>query len=299
MDERAGAVQEDRCPPAGDQRPRPGRQRVLIADNHETGGACLDWLTRVLPGLVDRAGRPDFEATTRLAAEALPGASAVMFTPWLRGERSPVDDRHARAGFHNLSLTTGRADLCRAVLEGVAFNNRWLHDAVERSPGAGSIRYASSAAGPSRTCGARSTPMCWTGSSSAWTPLCWPTCVGRPSSPGWPSAPSRPRRCRDLVGVERVFRPDPAHRATFDHLYAQFPKLYRAQRGSSAGSTGTARPVGRRRGGVATDEDPEHAIGCGLGSRRPAVGAAVTGLATMAVGATGRSTGVGPAEGVR
>ncbi len=60
------------------------------------------------------------------------GSGDVLFTPWLAGERSPVDDRHARGGFHNLSLATTRAHLVRAVLEGVAYNSRWLHDAVER-----------------------------------------------------------------------------------------------------------------------------------------------------------------------
>ncbi|MFN8640415.1 MAG: FGGY-family carbohydrate kinase [Candidatus Binatia bacterium] len=59
----------------------------------------------------------------------------MLFTPWLAGERSPVTDRRARGGFHNLSLATTRADLVRAVLEGVAYNNRWLHEAVERFAG--------------------------------------------------------------------------------------------------------------------------------------------------------------------
>ena len=31
-----------------------------------------------------------------------------MFTPWLNGERSPVDDHTIRGGFHNLSLSTTR-----------------------------------------------------------------------------------------------------------------------------------------------------------------------------------------------
>ena len=60
------------------------------------------------------------------------GSGDVLFTPWLAGERSPVDDRNARGGFHNLSLGTTRAHLVRAVLEGVAYNSRWLHEAVER-----------------------------------------------------------------------------------------------------------------------------------------------------------------------
>lgn len=55
----------------------------------------------------------------------------VIFTPWLNGERSPVDDRRARAGFHNVSVHTQPEDIVRAVLEGVAYNDRWLHEAVE------------------------------------------------------------------------------------------------------------------------------------------------------------------------
>ncbi len=56
----------------------------------------------------------------------------MLFTPWLNGERSPVEDRTLRAAFLNISMTTERAHLVRAVLEGVAFNARWLLDAVER-----------------------------------------------------------------------------------------------------------------------------------------------------------------------
>ena len=55
----------------------------------------------------------------------------MIFTPWIAGERSPVDDRNARGGWHNLSVETGTADLVRSVLEGVAYNSRWLNDAVE------------------------------------------------------------------------------------------------------------------------------------------------------------------------
>jgi xylulokinase len=51
--------------------------------------------------------------------------------PWLNGERTPVEDRNLRGGFLNLSLATGRAELARAVLEGVALNARWMLDAVE------------------------------------------------------------------------------------------------------------------------------------------------------------------------
>jgi xylulokinase len=106
----------------------------LVANNHETAGVCLQWLRDSVgagDGL-DPAGHAGYERLTALAATASAGSGGVMFTPWLNGERSPVDDRTLRAAFLNVSMTTGRAHLVRAVLEGVAFNARWLLDSVER-----------------------------------------------------------------------------------------------------------------------------------------------------------------------
>jgi xylulokinase len=91
----------------------------LVANNHETAGLCLEWLR----GSVLES--TPYDELCDLAAGAAAGSDGVMFTPWLNGERSPVDDRTLRGAFLNVSLTTGRA------LEGVAFNARWLLDAVE------------------------------------------------------------------------------------------------------------------------------------------------------------------------
>lgn len=105
---------------------RPGR--YLMINNHETAGAALHWLRDgVLGG--------DYEQLTALAAQSAAGAGGVLFTPWLKGERSPVDDRSLRAAFLNVSLDTDRADLVRAVLEGVAHNLRWLVEAADRFTG--------------------------------------------------------------------------------------------------------------------------------------------------------------------
>ena len=107
--------------------------RYLIADEHETGGACLTWLRdNVL--YPDDADAPDdfFRVLNDVAATVPPGAHGVLFTPWLNGERSPVDDHTIRGGFHNLSLSSTRADMVRAVLDGVALNSAWLLAAVEK-----------------------------------------------------------------------------------------------------------------------------------------------------------------------
>jgi xylulokinase len=67
-----------------------------------------------------------------LAESAPPGSNGVIFAPWLNGERTPVDDPDVRGGWFNVSLTTTRADLARAVFEGIALNTRWMKEAVER-----------------------------------------------------------------------------------------------------------------------------------------------------------------------
>ncbi len=111
--------------------------RYLVADEHETGGACLTWLRdNVLfpDDALSTAGRPDnvFGVLNDVAASVPVGSHGVLFTPWLNGERSPVDDHTIRGGFHNMSLSSTRADMVRAVFEGVALNSAWLLGAVEK-----------------------------------------------------------------------------------------------------------------------------------------------------------------------
>lgn len=97
----------------------------LIADNHESAGASLAWVR-------DLGFASTFDELTGIAAQSPAGAHGVVFTPWLAGLRSPRDDRSARGGWHNISQRTTRADLVRAVLEGVAHQAGWLLDPVLR-----------------------------------------------------------------------------------------------------------------------------------------------------------------------
>jgi xylulokinase len=105
--------------------------RYFVANEQETAGAALTFLRdRVL--YPDGAPAGAYAEFDRMAARSSPGSGGVIFTPWLYGERTPVEDRFVRGGFHNLSLSTTRDDLVRATFEGVALNARWLLGAVER-----------------------------------------------------------------------------------------------------------------------------------------------------------------------
>ncbi len=100
--------------------------RYFLANEHEAAGACLLWLRDSA-----RLG-PDLDSLNALAATSPPGARRLLFTPWLNGERTPVDDHTIRGGWSNLSLAHDRSDLVRSVFEGVAYNSRWLLDVVEK-----------------------------------------------------------------------------------------------------------------------------------------------------------------------
>jgi xylulokinase len=114
--------------------------RYLLADEHETGGACLTWLRdnvlfpddELAPHGAGTAPDDFFVALNDMAASVPAGSHGVLFTPWLNGERSPVDDHTIRGGFHNISLSSTRSDMVRAVFEGVALNSAWLLAAVEK-----------------------------------------------------------------------------------------------------------------------------------------------------------------------
>ncbi|NNJ13132.1 xylulose kinase [Chloroflexales bacterium ZM16-3] len=115
--------------------PLPGR--YLLINEQECAGACLRFLRDGLifpddalalgPGPADAYRRFD-----DLAAGVPAGSGGLIFTPWLYGERTPVEDHTLRGGLFNLSLDTTRAQVVRAVLEGVAYNSRWLLGHVER-----------------------------------------------------------------------------------------------------------------------------------------------------------------------
>ncbi len=60
------------------------------------------------------------------------GSDGLIFMPWLSGSMAPKADDHMRGGFVNISATTTRAHMARAVLEGIAMNLRWVRDPAEK-----------------------------------------------------------------------------------------------------------------------------------------------------------------------
>jgi xylulokinase len=91
----------------------------------QSGGAALAWFANVL-------GKTPADAAG-LAATSEPGSSIPLFLPHLQGERAPIWDSAARGTFARMDSRAGAPELARAVMEGVAFADRWAFEALQSS----------------------------------------------------------------------------------------------------------------------------------------------------------------------
>jgi xylulokinase len=94
----------------------------------QAAGGAYAWLERLLRGEEDQPAL--YGALDAQAASVPAGAGGLLFLPYLLGERSPHWNPLARGAFVGLAMSHGRAEVSRAVLEGVAFNLRMILDAL-------------------------------------------------------------------------------------------------------------------------------------------------------------------------
>ena len=107
----------------------PGRYVVGGAVNN--GGNILPWLADLL-GI---SREELFSRIPSCLSEVLPGASGLVFLPWLHGERAPYWDGGLSASFVGLRPQHGQKDLLRAALEGILFNLRQVLELLQEVAG--------------------------------------------------------------------------------------------------------------------------------------------------------------------
>ncbi|MBR4502005.1 MAG: xylulokinase [Clostridia bacterium] len=80
-----------------------------------SAASCLKWL------MEDILHSTDYTGEQAAITEDKLGRNQVFFLPYMMGERSPINDVRARGTFIGMTMSTTRADLIQAVLEGVSF----------------------------------------------------------------------------------------------------------------------------------------------------------------------------------
>ncbi len=184
------------------------------------GTTVLDWcLATLCPDIA--VGEAPYETLGALAETSPPGANGVVFVPYLSasGVIAPRVEPRARAGFHGLAPHHGRADMVRAVYEGIAYAIRNCYEAIGGT--SGSIRLSGG--------GARS-PF-WsqmiadvtgytveipdgTQFGARGAALCASVAIGDHTSLG--------EACRQTFGARRRHQPNDATRSAYEAGYRRF-----------------------------------------------------------------------------
>lgn len=214
--------------------------RYLLTNEQESAGICLSFLKDNIlfghEGLAHVQEGPghepvDLYKVLEKEAERVPaGSDRLIFMPWLNGERSPVEDQRLRGGFFNQSLKTTRGHMVRAVLEGVAYNSRWLFTYVEKfvDRKLDSIRIIGG--------GARSSLWCQTVADvldrrihQVDEPV-----LANARGAAFQAAVALGRLTVDeiptLVPIARTFEPNPKNRGLYDELFREFVNLYKCNK---------------------------------------------------------------------
>lgn len=183
-----------------------------------SAASCRKWW------LEDILGTDDYATDERNLANVDSGN--VIFLPYLSGERSPHNDVNAKGAFIGLTATTTRAQMSRAVMEGVAFAIRDCYEVAK----ANGLEITS-------------TNLCGGGArSGAWRQI-FADALGIPvyiltteQGPSYGAAILAMVGCgvykdvaeatKQIVSVKQTILPDPQNVARYREKYEFFTKLY-------------------------------------------------------------------------
>jgi xylulokinase len=211
----------------------PDPARLILIGPMLTAAGNFEWLRRQFGELEMAAcGQPGADAydlLNQIGGSSPAGSQGIFYLPYLAGERAPFRDPHARGVFLGLSASTTRADLYRALLEGVAYAMRSIRLAM--APDDGSTLDSLNLVGG----GARST---------LWPQIfadvfnCDVNVLAEPENVSARGAALIGGKAlgwfetyqpgQDFFPVQASYRPTPAAVETYDRLFEVFRQLYPA-----------------------------------------------------------------------
>ncbi len=212
--------------------PSPFDSRYILLGEQGTGGKCVEFFLQNLVYADDQFAtgpKPDdaYERFNAIAREAPAGSGGVIFLPWLNGSVVPSENPYARGGFFNMSLNTTRGHLARAIMEALAYNNRWTRRPAEKFIGRPIETFRFSGGGAL---------------SDVWSQI-HADVLGVPIQQIEDPLNSTVRgtallalvvlgyrRLEDLpslISIKRVFEPDESRRTVYDKMYAQYRALFK------------------------------------------------------------------------
>ena len=197
-------------------------------------GASLQWFrNQFCQDIIADAnarGVDAYDCMNEMVQQVPIGANRLLFLPYLMGERTPHLDADCRGAFIGLSAIHTRAEMIRAIMEGVTYS---LRDCMEilREMGVASAQIVACGGG---------------GTSSIWRQMladilnCDVTTVASREGPALGAAllagvgagiyESVPAACAQVIATCAPQPPQHMHQAAYDAMYAIYRSLYPALR---------------------------------------------------------------------
>ncbi|MBU9726352.1 xylulokinase [Diplocloster modestus] len=200
------------------------RDRWITMGAIMSAGLSLKWINGVLR-------QTDYRLVNKEADSVPPGSGGLLFLPYLTGERTPHINPNLTGMFVGLSLNTGRAEMTRAVMEGVAFA---LRECMEICRGLGLQADRVIASGG----GARSIPWLQIQSDIYGLPLKVAdteeqACLGAAIAAGTGAGiyQNIEEGCRQVVRYrDLTVTPSERNHGVYDEYYRLFKEVYRESR---------------------------------------------------------------------
>jgi xylulokinase len=162
--------------------------------------------------------------------EGIPaGSDHLIFTPWLLGERCPVSTTTTRGTVFNLGLEHSRGHIINALLEGIAYNLRWILENMKRDFGFNPSKI--------RIIGGGSVNGQWMQGIANITGKTIET-INQPTMAGALGAASCVfvgsgyfkdfNDINQIIQVKKTYTPDLNQKIIFDHLFENYKNIYAA-----------------------------------------------------------------------
>ncbi len=210
--------------------------KFLLIATQTTAGGNLNYLRDQILYHQDellREGRASdvYKLMDKIAERVPAGSNGVIYTPWIYGERAPVEDHHVRAALFNLSLENSREDVIRAFMEGVAFNTNWLLAPVEKFLGRKltAMNFVGGGANSDVWCQIFADVMNLT-IRQVKDPI-QANAVGSAFMAAVGLGMMRYDEVPQKIDVKAVYEPQPAHRDVYDRQFKEFVEFYKATKG--------------------------------------------------------------------
>ena len=215
--------------------PGPFESKYMVFGEQGTGGKCVEFFLKSMIYAEDEFStgpmpEDGYERFNDSAATAPAGSDGLLFFPWLNGSIVPCEDPDVRGGFMNLSLRTRRSHMARAIMEGIAYNNRWTMKPMKKFIGRpiNSFRFSGG--------GALSDIWAQIHADVLGVPVHQiedpvNTTVRGTGLLGFVALNIlSPDDIADLVRVKRIFEPDDSNKDVYDKMYCSYRQAFKRNR---------------------------------------------------------------------